>query len=145
LRNFFCFIRLAKIDPDLDRKEIFAYSNCEVNMTIRHDTEELAITARGIGAQVIQGAVHYPGRNGGLDVGDVDIEGPLCQLKDQEVLLIVAPVRPVQQVRTTCRLCGTLCERGECPSCKAKREEAKRAAEERLLFDEEFSPLLSEG
>lgn len=114
-------------------------------MMIKHDTEELAITARGIGAQVIRGAVHYPGREGGLDVGDVDIEGPLRQLQDQEVLLIVAPLRPAQEVPSVCGLCGTPYERGECPACKAKREGAKRAAEERLLFDDEFSPLLSEG
>jgi hypothetical protein len=124
---------------------MFAYSNCEVNMTIRHDTEEMASTARGIGAQVIQGPLRYPGRNGGLEIGGVAIERPLCELQDQEVLLIVAPLRPALKAPITCGLCGTPHERDECPACKAKREEAKRADEERLLFDEEFSPLLSEG
>lgn len=114
-------------------------------MTIGYDAEQLASTARAIGAQVIRVPVRYPGREGGLDVGDVDIERPLCELKDQEVLVIVAPLRPAQKVATICGLCATPCEGGECPACKAEREEAKRVVEERLLFDQEFSALLSEG
>ena len=114
-------------------------------MIIRHDAEALAATARGLGAQVIRGAVRYPGREGGLDVGDVEIEGPLCALKDQEVLVIVAPLRPVQKAPAICGQCGTRYEGGECPACSAEREEAKRVVEERLLFDQEFSVLLSEG
>jgi hypothetical protein len=112
---------------------------------IRHDAEELGITASGIGAQFIRGPVRYPGRNGGVEVGGVAIEGPLCELRDQDVLVILAPLGAAPQVGTTCSLCSTPHEGGECPSCKAEREEAKRAVEERLLFDEEFSALLSEG
>jgi len=114
-------------------------------MIIRHDAEELASAARGIGAQVIRGSVRYPGRKGSLDVGGVDIEGPLCGLKDEEVLVIVAPLRGAHKVASICRLCGTPYQGGECPACKAERKEAKRDVEERLLFDKEFSALLSEG
>ena len=114
-------------------------------MMTGRDAEELGITAPGIGAQFIRGPVRYPGRNGGVEVGGVAIEGPLCELRDQDVLVIVAPLGAAPQVRTTCGLCGTPYERGECLACKAKREEAKRVVEERLLFDEEFSALLSEG
>ncbi len=114
-------------------------------MTIRYDAEELASTAREIGAQVIRGSVRYPGHEGGLHAGDVDNERPLCELKDQEVLVIVAPLRSTQKVPTICGLCGTPYEGGQCPACKAEREEAKRLVEERLLFDQEFSALLSEG
>jgi len=112
---------------------------------IKHDAEELAATARTVGAQVIRGAVRYPGRGEGLDVGDVGIERTLRELKDQEVLLIVAPLDSAQKPSTICELCGNPREEGECPACKAKREEAERAAEERLLFGEEFSALLCEG
>lgn len=111
----------------------------------KRDAEELAFTARAIGAQVIRGPVHYPGRGERLDVGDLEIERTLRGLKDQEVLLIVAPLDRGPQVRTTCSLCSTPYEGGECPACKAQREEAKRVVEERLLFDEEFSALLCEG
>jgi hypothetical protein len=114
-------------------------------MIIRQDAEELASTAQGIGAQVIRGAVRFPGRDGGLDIGDVDIEAPLCELQDQEVLLIVAPLLPAQKAPTICGLCGTTYAGDDCPACKAERKEAKSVTQERLLFDEEFSALLSEG
>lgn len=114
-------------------------------MTIRYDAEELASTARAIGAQVIRGPVHYPGCGDGLDVGDVDIERTLRELKDQEVLVIVAPLHSPRKVPAICCLCGTPYEGGQCPACKAEREEAKRVVEERLLFDQEFSAMLSEG
>ncbi len=114
-------------------------------MMSKRDAEELAFTARAIGAQVIRGPVHYPGQGERLDVGDLDIETTLRGLMDQEVLLIVAPLGGGRQVRTNCSLCSTPYEEGECPACKAQREEAKRFVEERLLFDEEFSALLSEG
>ena len=107
-------------------------------MIIRHDAEELAVTAQKIGAKVIRGPVHYPGRGGGLDVGGMDIEQPLYKLKDQEVLVIVAPLPPAQEVSTICVVCGTPCQGGECATCRAEREE-------RLLFDGQFSGLLSES
>ena len=123
---------------------MFEYSNCEVNMTIKHDTEELASAARGICAQVIQGPLRYPGRNGGLEIGGVAIERSLRELRGHEVLIVVAPLRPAAKAPITCGLCGMPHEGDECPASKAKRREARSADEERLLFDEEFSPLLSE-
>lgn len=41
------------------------------------NVEELATIAQEIGAQVIRGPVCYPGVDGGLDVGDVDMDGLL--------------------------------------------------------------------
>ncbi len=114
-------------------------------MAIRHEIQILSYMAERLGAQVIRGPVRYPGRRGGVDVGEVNIEEPLCGLKDQEVLIIVAPLNPAQEISTVCGSCGMPYERGECPACKTKSEETKRAAEEGLLFDEEFSGLLSQG
>jgi hypothetical protein len=115
-------------------------------MMIRRDAEELASTAQGIGAQVIQGLVRHPGREGGPDIWDVNIiEEPLWELKDQEVPLIVAPLRPRREPSTVCWLCRTPYQGAECPACSAGRKEAKRVVEERLLFDEEFPALLGEG
>lgn len=113
-------------------------------MVIRQDAEGLASTAQEMGAQVIRGSVRYPGREGGLAIGDVDIEEPLGELKDQEVLVIVAPLRRAQELATICGRCRTPYEGAECPACKAEREEARRGVQERLLFDEEFSALLGE-
>ena len=113
-------------------------------MIIRDNTEGLASIPPESGARVIRGPVRYPGHHGSLDVGDVDIEELLCELKDQEVLLIIAPLRPVQRLATICGLCGTPYRGGQCPVCQAEREQAKRSAEESLLFDEGFSGLLGE-
>jgi hypothetical protein len=97
-----------------------------------------------IGARIIRGPVCYPGHNGSLDVGDLDIGQLLHGLKDQEVLVIIAPLRPVQGPAIVCSLCGTPHQAGECPLPQADREETKRVAEESLLFDEDFSGLLSD-
>jgi hypothetical protein len=114
-------------------------------MMSRRDAEELALTARAIGAQVVRGSVHYTGRGERLDVGDLEIERTLRGLMDEEVLLIVAPVERGPQVRSDSPLSRPSYRGGECPAWKAQREEVKRAVEERLLFDEDFSALLSEG
>ncbi len=114
-------------------------------MAIRHETQVLSSIAKMFGAQVISGPVRYPGRRGGVDVGEVNIEEPLCGLKDQEVLIIVAPLHTAQEISTICGSCGMRYQGAECPACDTKSEETKRAAEEGLLFDEEFSGLLSEG
>lgn len=60
-------------------------------MVIRDNAEELAVIAEQIGAQVIRGAVRYPGREGGFEVGEVDIEELLYELKDQEVVMVTVP------------------------------------------------------
>lgn len=101
-------------------------------MVIRENAEELAVIAEEIGAQVIRGGVRYPGRQGGFEVGKVDIEQLPCEVEDQEVVMIVAPLGPVEELPSICGLCGTPYEEKECPACKAEREEAKRVIEERL-------------
>jgi len=73
--------------------------------------------------------VRYPGREGGFDIGDVDLEEVLWELKDQEVILILAPLFPVEELPTICGLCRTPYEGDECPTCRAERELAK------TLFD----------
>lgn len=112
-------------------------------MIIRHYAEELASLAKKIGAHVVRGPVRCPAHGGGLDIGDLDIEELLRELKDQEVLVIIAPLGLAQELRSICGLCGMPYEGGECPVCKAEREKAKRVVEERLLFDEEFLGLLT--
>jgi len=96
------------------------------------DAEELALIAKEIGAQVIRGRVRYPGRDGGLDVGGVDVEEFLYELKDHEVMIIIAPLGAVRQLPTICGLCMTPYTGDECPTCRMEREEAKRVIERRL-------------
>jgi len=61
----------------------------------------------------------------------------LCELKEQEVVVIVAPLNPVQKMPTACGLCRTAYSQDECRTCRADREEEKRVIEERLCRDRE--------
>lgn len=93
--------------------------------------------AQEIGAQVLRGAVRYPGREAGFDVGDVDLKDLLYELRGQEVMIIIAPLGPAPEQATICGLGGTPYDGDECPTCKAEQEEAKRVIEERLRRDRE--------
>ena len=106
-------------------------------MVVRENAEELATIAQEIGAQVIRGQVRYPSNTGDIEVGGVDIGEYLYELKDQEVMVIVAPLGAVEEPPIICGLCRTPYERKECPTCKAEREAAKRVIEERLRQDQE--------
>ena len=97
-----------------------------------NDAEELALIAKEIGAQVIRGRVRYPGRDGGLDVGGVDIGEFLYELKDREEEIIKATLGAERQLATICGLCMTPYSGDECPRCRQEREEAKRVIERRL-------------
>ena len=65
----------------------------------------------------------------------MDIGEHLYDLKDQEVMLIIAPIGPVEEPSLICGLCRTPYEGDECPTCRTEREDAKRVIEERLRED----------
>lgn len=73
--------------------------------------------------------MRYPGHLGDVDAGGVDIGEYLCELKDQEVMLIIA--------RLICGPCRTPYEGDECPTCRVEREDPKRVTERRLREDRE--------
>jgi hypothetical protein len=104
--------------------------------------EELASIARGRGVKVLRGPLHYGANGARPQVGDVEIDELLHEMAAHEVLLIVAPLELLQEPPARCPQCGRPYRGGECSDCKARKEEAKRAEEERLLFDEGFSGLL---
>jgi len=101
-------------------------------MILKSNAEELALIAQEIGAEVIRGPVRYPGRLGDIDVGGVGIGEYLYELKDQEVMLVIVPIGPVEELPIICGLCGTPYTDDECPTCKTEREDAKRVIEDRL-------------
>jgi hypothetical protein len=105
------------------------------------EADELASVARQMGAQVVQGPLRYAAQEGSPQVGDVEIDVLLHEMAAHEVLLIVAPLGPARN-QHLCPLCGRPYQGGECPECKAEREEVRRSQEEQLLFDEGFSGLL---
>ncbi len=57
----------------------------------RHPVEEVASICRELGAEAIGSPARYPGCEGGHNVGAVDLEEVLRELKGQEVVLIIAP------------------------------------------------------
>ena len=101
-------------------------------MTLSSNAEELALIAQEIGAEVIRGSVRYPSETGDIEIGGVDIGEYLYELKDQEVMLIIAPIGPVEEPSIICGLCRTPYDGDECPTCRQEREDAKGLIEERL-------------
>ena len=68
----------------------------------------------------------------------------LYELKGQEVVLIVAPLGPVEELPLICGLCRTPYTDDECPTCKTEREDAKRLIQRRLREDREEKDRLIE-
>jgi hypothetical protein len=106
------------------------WANCEGN------TLALYIVRRGspcvsgrafwwIGAELIRGPVRYPGREGGIGIGEPHLEEVLWELRDQEVILIIARLLPTQEAPTVGGLCRIPYEGGQCATCKAEREQAR--------------------
>jgi len=79
--------------------------------------------------------VRYPGQLGDIEAGEVDIGECLYELRDNDVMLIVVPLGPVEETPIVCGLCRTTYQGDECPACKTEREDAKRVIEERLRRD----------
>jgi len=83
------------------------------------NAQELAEIAREVGADVFKGALRYPSDTGGWLVGDLDFCEYLDRYRDQEVILIIAPVGVATTPTYTCGICGfVMNEVGECPRCK---------------------------
>jgi len=76
--------------------------------------------------------VRYPSEMGDIEVGGVDIGEYLYELKHQEVMLIVAPIGPVEELPIICGLCGTPYSDDECPTCRTERQDPKRVIEKRM-------------
>jgi len=106
-------------------------------MVVVDNAEKLALIAQEIGAEVMRGPVRYPGEMGDIAIGAVDIGEYLYELKGQEVMLVTAPLGPVEELPIISGLCGTPYGDDECPTCTTEREDAKRVIEERLRKDRE--------
>jgi hypothetical protein len=95
-------------------------------VTFKSNADELALIAQEMGAKVIRGPVHYSSEAGDIEVGGVDIGEYPYELRGQQVMRIVAPLGPVEELPVICGLCGTPYEGDECPTCRQEREDAKR-------------------
>jgi len=74
---------------------------------------------------------------GDIAVGGVDIGEYPYDLKDQEAMLVIAPLGPLEELPIIRGLCGTPYAGDECPTCRTEREDAKRLIEKRLRKDRE--------
>lgn len=68
------------------------------------NAHELAQIAREVGADVFSFALRYPSETGGWIVGDVDFCEYLDRYRDQQVMLIIAPLG---QAPVASQACGT--------------------------------------
>ena len=88
------------------------------------NAHELAAIAGEIGADVISGVLPYPSDTGGWLVGYVDFCEHLDRYRNQEIIVIIAPVGSTPAPTYTCGICGFVYdEYGECPRCKLASEQ----------------------
>ena len=97
-------------------------------MLNKSNAQELAEIAREAGAVVMRGQVQYPGpMTGEWEIGSNTVSEVLYQLRDRQLLIILAPVEgePVH----LCGICGfTLSKPSEaCPRCALHNEDAASA------------------
>ena len=85
---------------------------------------ELAQIASEIGAPVLEGDLRYPSETGGWQLGHLDRSEYLDPYRNQQFILIIAPVGPAPAPSCTCGISAFVHnERGECPRCKLDMEE----------------------
>jgi hypothetical protein len=81
--------------------------------------QTLGLSAREIGADVLEGALRYPSDTGGWQLGDLDLSEYLDRYRDQQLVLIIALVGEAEPATYTCGVCGfVMNEVGECPRCR---------------------------
>jgi len=70
------------------------------------NAQELADSTSEVGADVFSGALRYPSDTGGWLVGDLDFCEYLDQYRNQQVMVIIAPLGPSPAPTYTCGICG---------------------------------------
>ena len=80
---------------------------------------ELAQIASEIGADVFEGDLRYPSETGGWQLGDLDLREHLDRYRNQQMIVIIAPVGAAPARTYRCGICGfVMYEAGECPWCR---------------------------
>ena len=67
---------------------------------------ELAQIASEIGADVFSCELRYPSETGGWQLSDLDLSEYLDHYRNQQVIVIIAPVGPAPAHTHTCGICG---------------------------------------
>ncbi len=98
---------------------------------------ELAIMAGEIGAEILEGRLSGPSAAGGRQLGGLDLDAYLARLRDQHVLVIIAPIAGDEPVTFPCDVCGqVMTHLSPCPQCARRTAEAARASERLDILDQ---------
>lgn len=78
--------------------------------------------AAGSGADLLRGALRYDEKSGNWYLDDVNMTPYLARYRDQEVMIVIAPLDKVQareEPHLVCDICGCpLDNMGDCPRCQ---------------------------
>lgn len=98
---------------------------------------ELAIMAGEIGAGILEGRLSGPSAAGGWRLGGLDLEAYLARLRDQHLVLIIAPIAGAEPVTFPCDVCGqAMTHLSPCPRCARRAAEAAQAGERLDILDQ---------
>ena len=78
-----------------------------------------------------------PGRTGGMETSGRDSRGYLCELRDQWLVLLVAPLRRAEEILLIRAPCRVLKAQNECPNCTTEIAAARRTMQQQLPTDRE--------
>lgn len=87
--------------------------------------------------------MRWPGELADIELGGLANREYLHELKDQEVIVIDAPLGALVELPIICGLRRAAYHGDECPTCRAEREEATRVIEDTLRQDREEQQRLS--
>jgi len=91
------------------------------------NAEALATIATETGAEVLRGALHYPGESGNWQLGDVDLDEHLSKYRDRNVVVIIASMSKTGKSQVVCGIYDFAPdEASECTRCRLMVEEAAR-------------------
>jgi len=76
------------------------------------NAQELANIAGEIGADVLKGDLRHPSDTGGWQLDDIDLEEYLARYRDQQVVVIIAPLGRAPDPTYTCGVCGFVMDEG---------------------------------
>ena len=110
-----------------------------------HHTQALPSPATQSGADLLRGTLRYDEESGNWYLGEVNMTPHLARYRDQEVMVVIAPLGPVEtreEPRRVCEICGcTLDDMGDCPHCQLHFLQAAHWRRERVRRETLFAEI----
>jgi hypothetical protein len=93
----------------------------------------------------LRGTGRYDEKSGAWYLGDVHLTPYLARYRDQEVMVVIAPLEPIetgQEPRLACERCGcVLDDMGDCPHCQLHFVQAAHRQRERVQRETLFAEI----